>query len=195
MVAYPLMNKDQLRKTRGFRVRLVPIAHSLDARGFPLPEIDDEWLVEDVTEDGVRLSLPRTGHVRTLGFDNVHHFSSDRQQGGITYGFYTLNVQLLIQGNDVRITPTRPGESIAPKIPPDPIRVALLRRLYESPTAFVAAGELPPFPHRDVIAEITRCDAEGLIEARLLRGGNSIVDAVALRLKPRGVEWLSRSPS
>ncbi len=43
-----------------------------------------------------------------------------------------------------------------------------------------------------MIDEITRCDAEDLVEARLLRGGHGVVDAVALRLKPRGAEWLRR---
>ena len=46
------------------------------------------------------------------------------------------------------------------------------------------------FAHKDVIAEITRCKAEGLIDAALLQGGNSVLDAVALRLKSRGIEWL-----
>lgn len=105
-----------------------------------MPQIDDEWVVEDVTNEGVRLFLPRTGHGRTLGFDNVHHFSTDRKHAGITYGFYTLNVQLTIQGNDVRLIPTRPGEPVVPVIPADPIRLALLHRLQDSPTAFVAAG-------------------------------------------------------
>lgn len=158
-----------------------------------MPLIDDEWVVEDVNDECVRLSLPRTGHGRTLALDNVHHFSTDRKHAGTTYGFLTLNVQLSIQGNDVRITPTRPGEPVAPRIPADPIRAALLRRLHDSPTAFVPAGELPPFQREDVIGEIARCGAEGLIEARLLRGGNSILEAVALRITRQGVEWITHN--
>jgi hypothetical protein len=43
---------------------------------------------------------------------------------------------------------------------------------------------------RAVINEMARCDAEDLIEARLLRGGEGVLDAVALRLKPGGADWL-----
>lgn len=184
------MKKDQLKKIVGFRVRLVPIANRLDDRGLPLPQIDDEWIIEDVTDEGVRLHLPRTGHCRVIGFDNVHQFNTDRKLGSITYGILVLNVQLSISRNEINLTPTRPGEPVTPKIPPDPIRSALLRRLYGDPTAYIAAGALPPFQHKEVIAEIARCDAEGLIEAKLLRDENSVLDAVALRLKPPGIDWL-----
>ena len=189
------MKKDQLTKNIGHWVRLIPIAHRLDNRGHPLPQLDDEWRIESVNDDGVRLSLPRTGHGRTLGFDHIHHYTSDRVERGMHYGFLTLNVQLAIQGNDVHVTPTRPGEALTPRIPPDPIRRALLQRLYDFPGAFFPAGNMTEFSFQEVVNEIARCDAEGLLEARLLRGGPGILDAVALRLKPRGSDWLrSQSP-
>jgi hypothetical protein len=184
------MNKDQLRRNGGHWVRLRPIAHRLDPRGFPLPQIDDEWKIESVTDDGVRLSLPRTGHGRLLAFDNVCEYTKDRVERGMHYAFLTLKVQLSIQGNDVHVTPTRPGVPVAPTIPTDAIRLALLQRLQTFPGRVVPAGELTEFKYRAVIDEVTRCNAEDLLEARLLRGGDGIVDAVALRLKPRGVEWL-----
>ena len=186
------MNKEQIRKSVGHLVRLIPIAHRLDARGHPLPQIDDEWLIESVTDQGVRLFLSRTGHGRTLGYDNIHHYNTDRSHAGVTYGFLTLNVQLSIQGNDVHLRPTRPGESVPPLIPPDPIRLALLRRLGDIPGRFVHAGELEAFRREAVVEEIARCSAEGLIEARLLRGEGRIIDAVALGLKPRGADWLTQ---
>jgi hypothetical protein len=54
------------------------------------------------------------------------------------------------------------------------------------------AGSFSQFPREDVITEIARCEAEGLLEARLLRGGGVVLDAVALRLKPRGSDWLHK---
>jgi hypothetical protein len=189
------MKKDQIKKNVGDFVRLIPIAHRLDARGHPLPQIDDEWRIESVADDGVRISLPRTGHGRTLGFDHIHQYTSDRIHHGVNYGFLTLNVQLSIQGNDVNVTPTRPGEPVPPRIPPDPIRLALLQQLQRRPGRPVHAEQLPEFPSDDVNDEIARCDAEGLLEARLLGDGQGIRAAVAMRLKARGVEWLRQHGS
>jgi hypothetical protein len=127
------MNKEKIKKNVGNFVRLIPIAHRLDIRGNPLPQIDDEWQIEAVTDAGVRIFLPRTGHGRTLGFDHIHQYTSDRIERGVSYGFLTLNVQLSIQGNDVGVTPTRPGETVRLRIPPDPIRLALFQQLHQSP--------------------------------------------------------------
>ena len=184
------MKRDQLKKIVGFRVRLVPIANRLNDHGLPLPKIDDQWIVQDITDEGIHLYLPRTGHNRILGFDNVHQFNTDRILSGVPHGILVLNVQLTISRNDVSLTPTRPGEPVVPTIPPHPIRVVLLRQLYANPTAHIPARAICQFAHKDVIAEITRCNAEGLIDAALLRGGNSVLDAVALRLKSQGIEWL-----
>jgi len=62
--------------------------------------------------------------------------------------------------------------------------------LQNAPAKFVPAEDLSEFRREDVINEIARCDAEGLVEVRLLRDGRDLVDAVALRLKLRGVAWL-----
>jgi hypothetical protein len=189
------MNKEQLKKNVGDLVRLIPIAHRLDAKGHPLPQIDDEWRIESVTDAGVRLSLARTGHGRTLGFDHICEYTSDRIEQGVRYGFLTLKVQLSIQGNNVNVTPTRPGVPVAPRIPPDPIRLALFQRLQASPGRAVHADHLPEFPAEEVTNEIARCDAEGLVEARVLQGDGGIRAAVALRLKLGGAEWIRQNGS
>jgi hypothetical protein len=186
------MKKDQIKKNVGNFVRLIPIAHRIDVRGQLLPQIDDAWLIESVTDDGVRIFLPRTGHGRTLGFDHIHQYTSDRVHQGVKYGFLTLNVQLSIQGSDVKVTPTRPGEPVPPQIPPDPIRLALLQKLQRRPGRPVHSEHLPEFLAEDVNDEIARCDAEELLDARLLGDGLSIRAAVALRIKARGVEWLQQ---
>lgn len=184
------MNKEQLRKNVNDWVRLRPIAHRIEASGRRLPQLDDEWRIEAVTHDGVRIFLPRTGHGRLLGFDHICEYTSDRIERGMKYGFLTLKVQLSIQGNDVHIIPTRPGIPVPPRAPADPIRMALLQRLRNLPLEFVPAGAFSQFSREDVIAEIARCEAEDMIEARFLRGSGVVLDAVALRLTPRGSDWL-----
>jgi len=187
------MNKEQLKKNVGDLVRLIPIAHRLDGKGHPLPRLDDEWRIESVTNEGVRLFLARTGHGRTLGFDHICEYTSDRIERGMKYGFLTLKVQLSIQGNNVNVTPTRPGVPVPVRTPPDPIRLALFQRLQASPGQAVHSDHLSEFPADEVTNEIAPCDAEGLLEARLLHDGQGIRAAVALRLKRGGAEWIRQN--
>lgn len=114
------MQFDQLKKNIGYRVQLVPESCRLDQNGSELPGMDDDWIIEDVTKDGVRISNVRTQHTTTLGLDHIHHFTSnpDRSQGGLKYGFLTLNVQIFLQGNNLKIRPNgRPGETVKPQAP------------------------------------------------------------------------------
>jgi hypothetical protein len=110
------MNLEQLKKNVGHRVQLAPCACHLDAHGLLLPEVSEDWLIENVTDEELRLTTT-TGHNLFLGKDNIHHYTTDRQrsQGAIKYGFLTLLVQPFIRGNDVWVKPTvRPGEPLAP---------------------------------------------------------------------------------
>jgi hypothetical protein len=114
------MNLEHLTKNVGCRVQLVPVACRLDSYGRELPEIDDDWILQRVTPLGADISNTRTGHVTTLGKDHIHHFTSntDRSQAGLTHGFLILNVQLFLQGKDIRIKPNgRPGEVVKFSVP------------------------------------------------------------------------------
>lgn len=114
------MNKEMLRKSVGHHVLLVPPAYRLDRRGFVLAPVtdDDWWLVESVSDDGVTIKDPRTGHFRLLGFDHIKDYTTDGVKAGAKRGQLLLKVQVTVQGNDVRITPNaRPGESVPPKTP------------------------------------------------------------------------------
>jgi hypothetical protein len=112
------MNKDQLKKIVGCHAILVPPACRLDQNDRELPAIDDDrWIVEAVTEEGVTISRPRSGHTKMLNYDHIHHFTSDAAKNGAMRGFLTLLVQLTVQGNEVRIYPTRPGEPVPHKTP------------------------------------------------------------------------------
>lgn len=111
------MNWDQMKKNVGSRVQLVPTACRLDEHGRQLPVKDDEWIISDVSNDGVRISNTRTSHTTTLGRDHIHHYTSnpDGSQSGIRRGFLTLNVQLFMQGRDLQVRPNaRPGEAVKP---------------------------------------------------------------------------------
>jgi len=115
------MNWDQLKKNISYRVQLEPVAISLDDIGRELPLQNDDWLIQEVTDTGVRISNIRTGHVITLGKDHVHHFTSNPDRSiayGLQYGFLTLLIQIYLQGNSFEIRPcSRPGE----RLPPPPI--------------------------------------------------------------------------
>lgn len=94
-------------------MQLVPVAHRIGENGRLLDPIDDDWLLESVTDDGARISNSRTGHFTTLGFDHIYEFTSnpDRSRGDARYGFLTLKVQIHLRGNSLWIMPTpRPGE-------------------------------------------------------------------------------------
>ncbi|GEM_PF-4181803 len=114
------MNWEQLRRCVGFRIQLEPIACRLDEYGRELPPENDDWVVQDVSNAGVRVSNERTGHATTLAPDHIHHFTSnpDRSRGGLQFGFFVLHVQVFLRGNELWVRPNaRPGESVRPPAP------------------------------------------------------------------------------
>jgi hypothetical protein len=78
------MNWEQMKKNVGCRVQLVRPACRLNSQGQTLPNMDEDWIVHEVSTDGVRISNTRTGHTTTLGKDHIHHFTTnpDRSQTG-----------------------------------------------------------------------------------------------------------------
>ena len=61
----------------------------------------------------MRISNTATGHGAILGYDHIHHFTSDPARGARS-GFLILNVQIHIGGSRLWIEPTfRPGEALA----------------------------------------------------------------------------------
>jgi hypothetical protein len=109
------MNLEQLKKNKGWRVQLVPIASRLDEQGGELPIMDDDWVIEDVSNSEVRISNVRTQHQVTLGADHIHHFTSNpaRSRGVIQYGFLILNVQVFVETKGCSVRPNlRPGEPL-----------------------------------------------------------------------------------
>lgn len=109
------MNWEQMKRNVGCRVQLIPTPCRLDEHGRELPQVDDDWMIENVVDAGVRISSINWGHVATLGKDHIHHFTSnpDQSQSGIQHGFLTLNVQVFLQGKRLWVRPNaRPGEPV-----------------------------------------------------------------------------------
>ncbi len=110
------MNWARLKKNVGWHVRLVPMACRLDEFGRPLPQHDDDWFIQSVDDELLRISHPG-GIATVLAKDHIHHFTSDpaRNSADSNKGFLTLNVQLFIQGANAWVRPTlRPGEALPP---------------------------------------------------------------------------------
>ena len=98
-------------------MQIQPVAHRLDDAGKLLPSIDDDWVVESVTDDDMTISNPRTGHLVLLGLDHIYSYTSNpgRKDGGLKFGFLMLKVQLTLKRHEVIVRPTvRPGESVPP---------------------------------------------------------------------------------
>ncbi len=113
------MNLRQLKKDVGCRVQLAPVARWLDETNRELPPEDDEWIIEDVTDESVRIFNTHTGLVITLGKDHVHSFASNPQEstGGIKHGFLVLHVQVYMRGAKCWVRPNlRPGEAGGPGV-------------------------------------------------------------------------------
>ena len=108
------LNRITFRQNNGKSVRVRPIAKQFDVvNGLQqLPPNDDDWVVRLVAEDGITISNNRTDHIITLGYDQIHQFTTDVARGE-RFGFLTLHVQLHIKGKRVWLEPTlRPGEAL-----------------------------------------------------------------------------------
>jgi hypothetical protein len=111
------MQWEQLKKTIGFKVQLIPVACCLDKSGNELPATDDDWRITRVSNEGVDISNERTLHETILGPDHIHHFTSNpgRSRSEVKFGFLTLNVQVFLQETRLWVRPNgRPGEPVKP---------------------------------------------------------------------------------
>ena len=70
------MNKDQIKKNLYHRVRLRPVTKRFKS-GVAIEELDDDWIIENINDDGVQIKNTRTDHTATMGFDQIHSFMSD----------------------------------------------------------------------------------------------------------------------
>ena len=107
------MKKDQIKKNLYYHVRLRPATRHFDSNG-RFNELDDDWIIESCSDEGVRIRNTRTDHTTMLGFDQIHSYMSDpnRDYGEIKHGVLILNIQLHVRGWKVSFEPTeRPGKA------------------------------------------------------------------------------------
>ena len=69
--------------------------------------MDDDWLLQEVEDNGVRIRNIRTDHVAVLGFDQIRDYVTDpkREFDGLRHGFLELRVQLFLRGPELAIEP------------------------------------------------------------------------------------------
>lgn len=99
------MKKDQLKKLLHHRVCLSPPAlRKSNATGFLVP-FNDDWSIQEVTSDSLRLRSTVTQHEPLIGIDQIHSYTSNphKNTDGFKHGFLRLHVQLTIQGREVLV--------------------------------------------------------------------------------------------
>ena len=105
------MNRKMLAKTLHFRMRLRPVAERFDAMGRKLPQEDDDWIVDGVHDDGLRLVNVRTGHCPMIPYDHIKEFRSDLSvRDGVQHGFLMLLSQMRLQGDRATLEPFLLGD-------------------------------------------------------------------------------------
>jgi hypothetical protein len=81
--------------------------------GAELPVMDDDWLIDRITDEGVHIRNTRVPWVTTLGYDQISKFTSDpnRNLGDTEYGFLILHIQVYLEGDSLWVEPLmRPGD-------------------------------------------------------------------------------------
>ena len=100
------MNKDKLKKNLYAHVKLRPVARRFN-NSVELVQIDDDWIIEEVSDVGVKITNISTGHTTRLGYDHIHHYDSnpDKEFDGLKHGFLSLNVQIFFDESKLWIEP------------------------------------------------------------------------------------------
>jgi len=106
------MNKKHLAENLNAWVRLRPCALLIDGEGCALPTLDHSWRIEAVTDQIVRLTRIRSGHVLELGLDHVREYRTDftSNQAG-RRGFLMLQSWVLVDPCRVMVEPIHPVQA------------------------------------------------------------------------------------
>lgn len=83
-----------------------PIAQRANDDG-PMDELDDDWIICSVADEGATLSNTRTSHLLLLPYDQIREFMADprRDVGDVKHGFLRLKVQVTITPRGVTVEP------------------------------------------------------------------------------------------
>jgi hypothetical protein len=112
------MNFEQLKRNKGYVIKLVPPACHIDPSGDPLPALNEDWTIDEITAEHVEISAT-SGHRHRLAKDHVRNFTTDAHSStdSVRRGFLTLHVQIFVEGEEVWVLPNeRPGAAVIPPI-------------------------------------------------------------------------------
>jgi hypothetical protein len=116
------MNLEKLKANIGWRVQIAPHAIHLDEFGRELPGKNEDWIIQSVADDEIRIDeAVILGLTTKLGKDYAHSFASNPARstpGGVQYGLLKLHVQMYIPQNaPIWYQPcVRPGERVPPPL-------------------------------------------------------------------------------
>jgi len=99
------MNKSQLPKLRGHKVRIRPPSIQLDSvTGEPFTARDDIWIVVSATTEELLIRNTYTQHHATIRPDHMIEYVSETKDTG----FLMLKIQVLLRSSEVHIEPISP---------------------------------------------------------------------------------------
>lgn len=90
------MNKEKMAQMRYKRVKIRPVARHKDSVGFDLEPVDEVWLIEEASKNGLTLHGEYCGQNVRLGIDYVREFMTDTNIHPKSDGFLKLKVQIVI---------------------------------------------------------------------------------------------------
>lgn len=97
------MNRTMLSKMKLWRVKVRPLARRFDENGSELEELDDIWIIQEVSRDRMTLFNSRSQHLVPIGTDHIREYLTDGTEK--TDGFLRLKSQILLQHRDMSVEP------------------------------------------------------------------------------------------
>ncbi|MFM9972336.1 MAG: hypothetical protein ACKVQK_28480 [Burkholderiales bacterium] len=127
------MNYDKLKKNQGQRVRIRPALQHWSDDARLAATLDDTWLIDQVTNNGLTIVNDPTQQHWTLPLDHIYNYLSEpaTTPGGPT-GMLQLSVQLLFYKSRMQFEPIAPPGKALEKFTPTQTRESLYRRVDEA---------------------------------------------------------------
>jgi hypothetical protein len=107
------MDLETVAKMHFKKLKIRPIAKTIEFTGRALPPIDDCWRIENLSKGKFRLVNYRTNHGLMLSVRDIEEFRGDPER--TTHGLLYLRGQVVLKGSGVHIEANpqavyRPGE-------------------------------------------------------------------------------------
>lgn len=96
------MDHETIAKMHFKKLKIRPIAKTIEFTGRALPPIDDCWRIENLSNGKFRLVNYRTNHGLTLSLDDIEEFKVVDPETG-THGLLYLRGQVVLRGSGVHV--------------------------------------------------------------------------------------------